>query len=685
MRKKRSLKSIKISAVIVFLVMFVILNGFAHIQIMSRKNEEKFKAAYTAEITMRRIESQLNKYLEKSDFLKHTIEAGYEVSDQQFAQVAELMQDGNGVLEAIELAEDGIVTQAYPLEPNRQAIGLNMFENDERRASAYLAKESGKYTIAGPFELVQGGVGALLFDPIYRDGENGEQYFWGFSILVVNWEAFIQELNLDQLEEASYDYRIWKTDPSSGGQITLAQCEDPQEEDALEVTCDVPNDRWYFEIQPKGGWYSKAQLALDSILCILIAVLVTLVYWQFSIRRYKDALYAEEIEASAHKERAANEAKTRFLFNMSHDIRTPMNAIIGFSELLERHIDEHDKVQDYIEKIRNSSDFLLSIINHVLEMARIESGEEELQEANQNIAELVASLNDVFVSTTHEKNLNCSYELDIQHENVICDVTKVRQIFLNIVSNAVKYTPSGGKVVVKITEIPCGIEGHASYRVQVSDTGVGMSADYLPHVFEAFTREHTSTETEVIGTGLGMPIVKALVDLMGGTIHVESEAGMGTTITIELTFLIADVSADPSQEMPFTPADSILAHETRILIAEDNDLNAEITQTILEEYGFMTERAEDGDVCVRMLREHPVHYYDVVLMDVQMPHMDGYEATREIRMMDNETASIPIIAMTANAFDEDRKKAFAAGMNGYIAKPVNINVLLQTLHDHMNN
>ena len=685
MKKKKSLKSIKISAVIVFIAMFIILNSFAHIQILSHENEEKFKAAYTAEITMRRIESQLNKYLAKSDFLKRTIETGYQMDDRQFAQLAELMQDGNGVLEAIELAKDGIVTQAYPLEPNREAIGLDMFENKERQASAHLAKESGKYTIAGPFELVQGGTGALLFDPIYLDGVNGEQHFWGFSILVVNWDAFIQELELDQLEDASYDYRIWKRNLADGEQITLAQCADPQKKDALEVTCDVPNDRWYFEIRPKGGWYSKSQLALDSILCIVIAMLVTLVYWQFSVRRYKDALYAEEIEASARKERAANEAKTRFLFNMSHDIRTPMNAIIGFSELLERHIDEHEKVQDYIEKIRNSSDFLLSIINHVLEMARIESGEEELQETNQNIPELVDSLNDVFVSSVQEKELNSRYELDIQHENVICDVTKVRQVFLNIVSNAVKYTPPGGQVIVKITEIPCDIEGHASYRVQVADTGVGMSADYLPHVFEAFTREHTSTETEVIGTGLGMPIVKALVDLMGGTIHIESAVGKGTTITIELTFAVAETPADQSRESQFTHFDSRQAHETRILVAEDNDLNAEITLTILDEYGFMTERAEDGAICVRMLREHPVHYYDLVLMDVQMPHMDGYEATREIRALDNETASIPIIAMTANAFDEDRKKAFDAGMNGYISKPVNINTLLQTLHEQMNN
>ncbi len=669
---------------IVFLAAFMVINGFAHTQILSRKQEEQFKAAYTAEITMRRIESQLNKYLAKSDFLKRTIETGYQLNTYQFANLAELMQDDTEVLQAIELAQDGIVTQAYPLAPNRQALGLNMLEDEERRASANLAKESGKYTIAGPFELVQGGMGALLFDPIYRADENGNDDFWGFSILVLDWEKFVEELDLEQLEDASYHYRIWKNDLETGERVVLAQCDAIEEKDALEVTCDVPNDRWYFEIMLKGGWYSRVQMIIDSFLCIVLSGLVTLVYWQFAFRRYKDAIYAEEIERSARKEKAANEAKTRFLFNMSHDIRTPMNAIIGFSDLLERHIDERDKVKDYIDKIQNSSDFLLSIINHVLEMARIESGEETLQQVNQNIPELVESLNDVFVSTVQEKHLDSSYELDIQHEDIICDDTKVRQIFLNIVSNAMKYTPSGGKVAVKITEIPCAVAQHASYRVEVADTGVGMSEDYLPHMFEAFTREHTSTEAEVIGTGLGLPIVKSLVDMMGGTIHVESQVGKGTTFTIELTFPIAQKVVHSRHEIPeLSPVDMKQAHEMRILVAEDNDLNAEITMTILSEYGFQVERAADGRECLRMLRGRREHYYDVVLMDIQMPNMDGYEATKEIRAIDNDTAHIPIIAMTANAFEEDRRKALEAGMDGYIPKPVDINLLLQTLRDHM--
>lgn len=379
MKSKKSLKSMKIRTVIVFVVVFIIINSFAHVQIWNHKKEEQYKAAYMAEVTMRRIESQLNKYLAKSDLLKRMIEKGYFLDDAQFAQLASLMQDDTRVLQAIELAPAGVVTQVYPLERNRQAIGLNMFENEERKARAYLARQSGEYTIAGPFELIQGGKGALLFDPIYLSDENGNQQFWGFSILVLDWSRFIEELGLESLERTSYHYQIWKKDLSTGERIILAQCDQPTSSDALEVACDVPNDRWYVEIIPKGGWYARVLLFGKSMLSMIVAALMAVVYWQFALRRYKEAIYAEEIELSAKKERAANEAKTRFLFNMSHDIRTPMNAIIGFSNLLERHIDDREKVSDYIGKIKNSSEFLLSIINHVLETARIESGEETVK------------------------------------------------------------------------------------------------------------------------------------------------------------------------------------------------------------------------------------------------------------------------------------------------------------------
>lgn len=262
---------------------------------------------------------------------------------------------------------------------------------------------------------------------------------------------------------------------------------------------------------------------------------------------------------------------------------------------------------------------------------------------------------------------------------MLCDKIKLREILMNIVSNAIKYTPEGGSITVDITETEAEKPDYASYRIMVQDTGIGMSEEYLPHIFEEFTRERTSTESKVVGTGLGLPIVKSLVDLMGGNIVVKSRAGEGTTMLTYLSFPIATAA---QIQKNLENQKEIMAENLRgkrILLAEDNDLNAEIAMTILEEYGVKTERAVDGVKCLELLKKAPEHYYDAVLMDIQMPNMDGYEATKAIRSLKNSYRKIPVIAMTANAFEEDRKKAFAAGMDGHIAKPVDMQVLFTTL------
>lgn len=386
-------------------------------------------------------------------------------------------------------------------------------------------------------------------------------------------------------------------------------------------------------------------------------------------------------QPSARIAKQANDAKTRFLFNMGHDIRTPMNAIIGFSELLEKHVDEPKKVKDYIKKIKASSSLLLSLINYVLEMTRIESGETTLKEEIVNLGILKEMFDTVFEPTVKEKKLSYSCKMDIEHFYVICDKTKVREILINIVSNSVKYTQKGGKVMVNIIEEEGTKEGCASYRFIIEDTGIGMSEEYLSHIFEEFTREHTSTESKVVGTGLGLPIVKALVDLMGGTIDVESKVGKGTKFTVVLPLrltteeqFLADQKQKKAKRMQEMKG-------KRILLAEDNDLNAEIAMTILQESGFEVEHAQDGVICLEMLKEKPFDYYDVILMDIQMPNMDGYQTTKEIRRLEDARASIPIVAMTANAFEEDRKKAFDVGMDGYITKPMTMDVLFATLEE----
>ena len=390
----------------------------------------------------------------------------------------------------------------------------------------------------------------------------------------------------------------------------------------------------------------------------------------------------DKLEIALKKAEDASLSKTRFLNNMSHDIRTPMNAILGYAQLMEDELKGKGlpETSEHLEKLQQSGTLLLSIINNVLDMARIESGRMELDENYCRIEDVWKSLFAVFDEKAMKKNIVLHYAMNVEHEHVLTDVTKVKEIFVNILSNAIKYTPAGGSVMVDIDELSCDESGYMIVRISVSDTGIGMSQDYQTKIFEAFTREQNTTKSKIAGTGLGMSIVKKYVELLGGIINVESELGKGSTFTVTLKHRIADESYYVKEYIEESGTGSEILEGRNILLAEDNDLNAEIAEAILERAGLKTERVENGIQCVKRIMEMPTGTYDMILMDIQMPQMDGYKATQAIRNLpDKDKACIPIIAMTANAFEEDKREAIAAGMNGHIAKSIQVDKLLSML------
>ena len=392
----------------------------------------------------------------------------------------------------------------------------------------------------------------------------------------------------------------------------------------------------------------------------------------------------DKLEIALKKAEEANLAKTRFLNNMSHDIRTPMNAILGYAQLMENELKGKDlpETSEHLKKLQQSGNLLLSIINNVLDMARIESGKMEIDENYGRIEDIRQTLFEIFGDEAKKKNIALHYTINVEHEHILTDTTKVKEIFVNILSNAIKYTPPGGSVMINVDELVCDESGYMMVRTRVSDTGIGMSQDYLTKIFDAFTRERNTTKSKITGSGLGMSIVKRYVDLLGGTIDVESEPGKGSTFTVTLKHRIADESYYVKKHDEGSGTASKILEGRNILLAEDNDLNAEIAEAILERAGLKTERVEDGIQCVNRIMQMPVGTYDVILMDIQMPKMDGYKATQEIRNLpDKDKACIPIIAMTANAFEEDKREAIAAGMNEHIAKPVQADKLLSILSE----
>ncbi len=383
-------------------------------------------------------------------------------------------------------------------------------------------------------------------------------------------------------------------------------------------------------------------------------------------------------DALKHAEEG-NRAKTTFLFNMSHDIRTPMNAILGFTEIAGRNLNDTARLRDCLDKIQSSGKHLLHLMNNILDMTKIENGNETLTQECCNLKDCVEKSRDFFQSEVDQRHLTLQIDTSaVTNEWVYCDSLRLNQIVFNLLSNAVKFSKPGGHILLTLRQKPCALPQYASYEMRVKDDGIGMSEEFLSHIFEPFEKEHTSTISQTQGSGLGMSIAKNLVDLMGGTIQVTSQPNQGTEFVLQFTFTVQEQARQMErEEQVAAPTDF---SEKRLLLVDDNELNMEIAQELLRDAGFWVDTAENGQIAVDKVRQSAPGYYDAILMDIQMPVMNGYQASREIRgLADKALAGIPIIALTANAFDEDKKEALANGMNAHIAKPLDIAVLCETL------
>ena len=656
---------------------FVLTQQVANYFIEERIAKEKQLVQHTAHTTALHFESKIEKYLNAADFLKnYLLLNGEEATEKAFHKLAPSIMDKNGVIQCLELAKDGTIDCVYPLQGNEHVLGLNLMTAEKRHLEASLARKTSKYTIAGPFPLVQGGVGALLLDPIYMQNTKGEQAFWGFAVVVIDWEAFVQEVNLQHLEKLGYHYSIWHKDPYTGKKASIAASDHMVTDKAIQVACPMPNDLWYVDIEVDGGWIDPATHDAYLVLAILISMLLTIGYWQFATGRRKEQEHKQQLEEALAKANVANEAKTRFLFSMSHDIRTPMNAILGFTEIA-RGSRDMQQIQDCLRKIGLAGDLLLRLINEVLNISRIESGTLKPVLEKMDLQLFAQELEMLFKQSMQDKQLDYSVALLAQNHLVEADSQHLQAICVNLIANAQKFTAAGGRVAVHIEQLETKAD-KALYSFRISDTGIGMSEEFQKVQYQLFERERTSTVTRTEGTGLGLAIVKRLVDMLQGRIDCDSQVGRGTTYTLyfELKLLPEEGASEVKAEQAFS-SQSLAGKQ--VLLVEDNDLNMEIAQIVLDKAGLVVDTAENGQEAVA---KASAKRYDVILMDIQMPVMNGYEATRAIRNLEDKAlAQVPIVAMTANAFQEDKQKALSEGMNGHVAKPLNVDALMAAMQE----
>ena len=600
-----------------------------------------------------------------------------------FSKVAENMMAD--YIQSIQIAPDGVVTEIYP-EDGNEAGKIDLIHDKERGKISCYARDNDVITMQGPFSLKQGGTGIAVRNPVYVEQKNGERTFWGFTIVIIRVPDIFAD-SIKSLTDFSYEYKLSKS---------IAPWDETYEEvygsgvemiDPVTYTFELGDSQWVLEVMPENGWNSNEKLYRLWGCGLLIVLLLTgFVFMIMLLHRTQESENTvvklnKKLQKALEQAKTASVEKSNFLFNMSHDIRTPMNAVIGMTSLIRHDAGNKDKVIEYADKIDISSQHLLGIINDILDMSKIEAGKTVFKYDDFSILNFIQKINNLFHSQIDEKKQTLTTKKNIRHEWVNGDQLHLMQIFSNLLSNAVKYTQEGGEIQFLVEECETNSSVYAKYRFLVRDNGIGMSADFKDKIFDAFTRAENSVTNKIQGTGLGMAITRNLVEAMGGTIDLESELGQGSCFEVFIELRIAeDRTVALAAQEGTDEQDGNILQGMRFLCAEDNELNAEILTELLKIEGAECTICENGEEVLKAFEQSAPGDYDMILMDVQMPVMNGYEATKAIRRSSHELAKkIPIIAMTANAFSEDTQHSLATGMNAHVSKPVEMKVLEKTI------
>jgi signal transduction histidine kinase/CheY-like chemotaxis protein len=665
-----------LTGAILLLIIAGIIAVICQILVASNKRTMTMDAQVKAQDITRIVES----YVEDLNIWGTLLdEYGEEVIIENFDDLAEGFYGQSTVIRCVQLAPGGVVTYMHPYEGNEGAYGHDLFADPDRVVEATLARKTGNIILSGPMSLKQGGTGLISRIPVYSNVSDEPDHFWGFAMLVLNMDEINSQLGLEQYVNEGYEYRLWR--PNGDERMIADESTSEDFTNAVEVELTLPtNIIWKLAVQPKNGWLDRgyfATLCLTGLIVFILAMTYVEVAYRKKKNREKDLAQQEELAAAER----ANQAKREFLSKMSHDIRTPINGVIGMTHIALKNPKDSARVEDCLHKIDTSSQYLLSLVNDVLDISRIEAGKEVVNHAPFPMLSVLEKCKTIILGQLEGKQIDFIADFTgVQHPRLVGDALHLEQIFINILGNSVKFTNEGDTISFRVTED--SYDGNTvSFRFVLEDTGIGMSEEFLPKLFNEFSQEVDQSRTTYKGTGLGMAIVKQYVEMLGGQITVESALNVGTKFVILMPISVdPDRSSEEREEQDQTDLTG-----RKILLVEDNELNAEIAEEMLQDEGADVTSAGNGRIAVEMFKKSEAGQFDLILMDVMMPEMNGLEATRAIRSLDRADAKeIPIIAMTANAFEEDKRSALEAGMNAHVTKPIDVTVLMQTLREQIN-